>query len=134
MEFGLVIGFIEHLQIITTSNYSTVTNSHTLQFTAAHTKSSQSAVSSQVDVPLLLGSRSCRLLVISHQPPTLLTANSRIAPYIALAQKSPFPTAPPVLRVRQPLPSSGCFCASTVLALSKYATICFAICSHCCAS
>jgi hypothetical protein len=47
-KFRLVIGFIEHLQIVTTSNYSTNTNSHTLQFTTAHMKSSQSAVSSLV--------------------------------------------------------------------------------------
>jgi hypothetical protein len=48
MGFGLVIGFIEHLQIINTSNYSAVANSHNLQFTTARTKSSQSAVSSPV--------------------------------------------------------------------------------------
>jgi hypothetical protein len=40
--FLLVIGFIEHLQIVTTSNYSAVANSHTLQFTTARTKSSHS--------------------------------------------------------------------------------------------
>jgi hypothetical protein len=28
MRFGLVIWFIEHLQIVTTSNYSTIANSH----------------------------------------------------------------------------------------------------------
>jgi hypothetical protein len=44
--FGLKIGFIEHLQIVTTSNYSNIANSHTLQLTTARTKSSQSAVSS----------------------------------------------------------------------------------------
>jgi hypothetical protein len=43
MGLGLVIGFIEHLQIITTSNYSDIANSHTLQFTTTRTKSSQSA-------------------------------------------------------------------------------------------
>jgi hypothetical protein len=47
-EFGLVSGFIEHLQIVTTRNYSSIANSHTLQFITAHTKSSQSAVSSPV--------------------------------------------------------------------------------------
>jgi hypothetical protein len=38
--FGLVIAFIEHLQIVTTRNYSAIANSHTQQFTAARTKSS----------------------------------------------------------------------------------------------
>jgi hypothetical protein len=33
--FGLVIGFIEHLQIVITSNYSAIANSHTLQFITA---------------------------------------------------------------------------------------------------
>jgi hypothetical protein len=48
MEFGLVIGCIEHLQIVTTSYYSAVPNTQTLHFTTACTKSSQSAVSSPV--------------------------------------------------------------------------------------
>jgi hypothetical protein len=47
-EFGFVIGFIEHLQIITTSNNSAIANSHTLQFTTAGTNSSQFAVSSPI--------------------------------------------------------------------------------------
>jgi hypothetical protein len=64
--FGLVIGFIDHLHIVTTSNYSANANSHTLQFNTARTRSSQSAVSSPVvawellptaDVPLTLGFR-----------------------------------------------------------------------------
>jgi hypothetical protein len=45
--FGLVIEFTEHLQIVTISNYSTITNSHTLQFPTARTKSSQSAAFQQ---------------------------------------------------------------------------------------
>jgi hypothetical protein len=45
MGIGLVIGFIEHLQIIATSNYSPIANSHIQQFTTACTKSSRSAVS-----------------------------------------------------------------------------------------
>jgi hypothetical protein len=35
-----VIGFIDHLQIVTISNYSAVANLHTVQFTTEHTKSS----------------------------------------------------------------------------------------------
>jgi hypothetical protein len=48
MGFGLVIEYTDHLQIVTTSNYSAITNPHTMQFTTACTKSSQSAVSSPV--------------------------------------------------------------------------------------
>jgi hypothetical protein len=49
--FGFVLGFFEHLQNVTTSNYSAVAKSHTLQFTTARTtKSSQSTVSSPVVV------------------------------------------------------------------------------------
>jgi hypothetical protein len=73
----LVTEFTEHLQIVTTSNYSAIANSHALQFTTAYTKSSQS-VSSPVDVFLLPGSRPRRLAAISHQPPSLLTAVSRL--------------------------------------------------------
>jgi hypothetical protein len=39
-----MIGFTDHLQIVTTSNYSAMANLHTLQITRARTKSSQSAV------------------------------------------------------------------------------------------
>jgi hypothetical protein len=48
MGFGLVIGFIEHLQIVTASNYRVIANSDALQFTTACAKSSQSAVSTLV--------------------------------------------------------------------------------------
>jgi hypothetical protein len=47
-EFELVIKFIEHLQILTTSNYSAIANSHTQQFITSRTKSSHSVVSSPV--------------------------------------------------------------------------------------
>jgi hypothetical protein len=39
MGFILVAGYIEHLQIGTTRNYSTLANSHNLQFTTANTTS-----------------------------------------------------------------------------------------------
>jgi hypothetical protein len=45
---SLVNIFLQHLQIVTTSNYSDISNSNTLQLTIACTMSSQSAVSSPV--------------------------------------------------------------------------------------
>jgi hypothetical protein len=44
--FGLVIGFTEILQLVTTSNYNAFANLHILQITATHAKSSQFTVSS----------------------------------------------------------------------------------------
>jgi hypothetical protein len=41
MGFGLVIEFIDNLQMITTSNCNAVTNSCTSLLTTAHTKSFQ---------------------------------------------------------------------------------------------
>jgi hypothetical protein len=43
--FGLVIGFIEHLQNVTTNNYDSLTELHTpeITVTTAHIKSSQSS-------------------------------------------------------------------------------------------
>jgi hypothetical protein len=46
--FVLEIGFIDHLQVVTTSNCNTVANSHTLHITTAHTKSFMSDVFSLV--------------------------------------------------------------------------------------
>jgi hypothetical protein len=68
--FRLLIVFIEHLQIATTSNYSSVANSHALQFTTANIKSFQF---SSVHVILLLGSCSPRLAATSQQASTLPT-------------------------------------------------------------
>jgi hypothetical protein len=48
MGFELVIGFTELLRNVTTSNYSAIAISHTLQFTTARTKSSQYVVSSRL--------------------------------------------------------------------------------------
>jgi hypothetical protein len=50
MRCGLLIGFIEHLQIITISNYCAIANSLALQLTSTYTESSHSAVSSPVVV------------------------------------------------------------------------------------
>jgi hypothetical protein len=36
-----VIGFTEHLQLVNTSNYNTIANSHTSQITIGHTMSSR---------------------------------------------------------------------------------------------
>jgi hypothetical protein len=63
--------------------------------------------------------------------PSLLTAVSNSVVMAAgpkvssarTAQKTPLPKVTPLFRVTQPLRSNGCFSGSTVLALSKYATI-----------
>jgi hypothetical protein len=46
MEFGVIIGFIEHLQNVTTNNYDSLTELHTpkITVTATHMKSSQSSL------------------------------------------------------------------------------------------
>jgi hypothetical protein len=46
--FELDTGFVDHLQVVTTNNYSTVANSHTLLTTTAHAKFFQPTVSSLV--------------------------------------------------------------------------------------
>jgi hypothetical protein len=42
--FGLVIGFIGLLKLVTTNSYSSIANSHGLLLTMAHTKSSMSSL------------------------------------------------------------------------------------------
>jgi hypothetical protein len=73
--FELVIRFIEHLQTVTT----VLLLIHTFCSSLQHVLSLLSLLSSPVDVPLLLGSCPSRLVAISHQPPTLLTAVSRLS-------------------------------------------------------
>jgi hypothetical protein len=73
--FRSVIGFMEHLQIVTTSKYVAVANSHTLQFTTACTGSSQSAVSSSMSSASVLKfwlAGDCLTTLLT----TLLTATS----------------------------------------------------------
>jgi hypothetical protein len=43
-----VNGFIDHLQIVTTSNYSSIANLHSLQLARTHAKSSQSSFASRI--------------------------------------------------------------------------------------
>jgi hypothetical protein len=66
--FGLEIGFIDHLQVITTNNYITIDNFHTLQITTAHAKSFQSAFTSCSPV-MELNNVSSKL----HRPSRLFT-------------------------------------------------------------
>jgi hypothetical protein len=76
MGFELEIGFIDHLQLITTSNCNTIADLHTLQITTAHAKSSQSAFTSHFPVTdLNRGGSSATVLMsllISKYPITAL--------------------------------------------------------------
>lgn len=54
MGFRFIIGFIEHLWLVTINNYDTVTDVDTLQVTTAHTNSSQFIVFSLVIGPLYI--------------------------------------------------------------------------------
>jgi hypothetical protein len=74
--FGLITGFIEPLNntwlhFTTHCHTQTSVLSHGLHCAAWQRFPT-------VDVPLLPSSRPCRLAAISHQPPTLLTAVSRV--------------------------------------------------------
>jgi hypothetical protein len=48
MGFGLIIGFMEYLQIVTTKSYGGIANSYNMQYTVAFTKMYLSVVSSPV--------------------------------------------------------------------------------------
>jgi hypothetical protein len=57
-EYSLVIVFIDNLQIVTTSDYSAIGNSHTRQFIRARTKISQFAFTSRCLLTAFKGGRS----------------------------------------------------------------------------
>jgi hypothetical protein len=104
----LVIGFIEHLQIVTTR---AIANSHTLQFTTARIKSSQPAVSSPVDIspaPRLTSSQAGgHLTRTSHSPNCRLKSllvkakvTLRLAVYsqsVRLGRQAPWDPRPEIL-------------------------------------
>jgi hypothetical protein len=48
--FGLEIGFIDHLQVVTVNDNNTIANFHTLQTTIAHPQSFQTSFSSRFPV------------------------------------------------------------------------------------
>jgi hypothetical protein len=123
-EFGLVNGFIKHIQTLTTSNYWAVAN---LQFSSVrHVLSLLSLLClHQRKFP---GSRLCRLAAISYQTLTLLAAisillcNGSQSSLYSLGTNC-FQQLPHCCVLTQPLPSNGCFSGSTVLALSNYARL-----------
>jgi hypothetical protein len=72
-SFGLEMGFIDHLQVVTTKNYNTVYNFHSSQITTAHPKSFQSAFTSLFPVTDLNNgdsSASVLMLLLSVKYPT----------------------------------------------------------------
>jgi hypothetical protein len=81
--FGLLIGFIEHLQIVTASNYSTVADSHILQITTARTKSFQFALSSPVvdwgRIPIISSASVLNSYLLATVPQITHCPNSRFS-------------------------------------------------------
>jgi hypothetical protein len=74
-RFGLVICFIDLLQIVTTSNYNAIAYLRTLQITTAHAKPSQSDFTSRLLVTDLNNgdsSASLLTLLLSSECPTAL--------------------------------------------------------------
>jgi hypothetical protein len=65
-RFGLLNGFNEHLLIVTASNYSDISNSHTLQFARARTQSIDQSLpgDGSQQCPLVPCSRSYRLAIV----------------------------------------------------------------------
>jgi hypothetical protein len=134
--FGLVIGFINYSQVLTTINYNTVTNFHS---TSTPRQSSQSGF---LFPPLLLV-----LIRTDHAQKTRFYCCARnIAPRRSDVTPSQYCWSCDVMRLRgsvftEPWPRNGTrnsafpllvrvllrngwFCGSTFLAWSKYATIC----------
>jgi hypothetical protein len=77
----LETGFTDYLQIVTTSNYNTITNQDTLQITTAHAKPSQPASTSRFHVTdLNNGDSSASVLtsVLSGEYPTAARNKVRV--------------------------------------------------------
>jgi hypothetical protein len=111
--FGLVIGFIELSHLVTTSNYSCLIDSHSLQFTMARTKSSTSSLGVATQRDPMMGTATAPttppgddcLTTTSDSDWSVCPQNSFDAPigspYIACArtqQRTPPPTVPLSLR------------------------------------
>jgi hypothetical protein len=81
MAFGLVIGFIEHLQNVTTDNYNnSLIELHTpkITVTTAHLKSSQFAMSSPVTVTDLNRVICFHAHILSHSSLVAPAVNSQL--------------------------------------------------------
>jgi hypothetical protein len=79
-----MIAFIDHLytQLVTTSNYSAIASTHTLEITGAHTKSSQSALTSRFLVTDLNSGNSSASVLMSLLSGEYLTTelSSKLCP------------------------------------------------------
>jgi hypothetical protein len=92
----LVIGFIEHLQNVTTSNYSATVISHKLQFTTARTNFSQFATVSTSRCLLVTsnGGRSTYSGFPNYPRPQLPATNSNSSQYLNCSSLTNLQTNP----------------------------------------
>jgi hypothetical protein len=97
----MIIGFIEHLQIVTSSNRSAIFNSHTPTFTTARIKTSHSAVSLPRCLVMAFNAVDPSASVFSSFCPHSLTPVSQLDSALA-TQWLPIIKAPP-----PPTPSPG---------------------------
>jgi hypothetical protein len=119
-NFGFVTGFSDHLQVVTTNYYNSLTELHVpnITVTTAHIKYSLHSPTSNWELNSLL--QTAPVITSWHGPQRKY--RSSVAVQLLLIKNLLRPL-PETNVVSEPFARNGCFSGSTVLALSKYATV-----------
>jgi hypothetical protein len=127
MGFEFIIGFIDHIQVVTTGNRSAVANIHALQITRAHAESSESAFTSRflvMDTDNVLCLRHYWLANVPQWLSSKLCPAYDPRPPSQTEQKNPFLViVVQLLLVRNQSSSSGCCLPSHYLAVGLHTTV-----------